>query len=391
MSRQDRQGVRTPADLERKYNLAGMQRAFEQTENSITRINQILQDYVNTIVGTLDNFEGLTDGHIVTYFYSGIPSLETEPTLSWENYEEHINDLYYDRESGKVYNFSMTSENNYEWVEVIDKKKVNVLALANATVDAKDNNRRLFIEQPIPPYDNGDLWLKDGVIYACQISKPETEAYEEHDFIVSSNYSGDTLAVKIGTELQVLRGTVLKVLQDASQMNIAIESLDDNTRSEIDFLKNSLSTLIVGANGQSKMTQDGDKWVFEIKSIEETLNANSEKVSELSDSMNGVQNDIGNTQQILQRLQEKTTYVQIGETDDGKPTIELGTDNENGFKVIITNEEILFKEGSQTPAHISNETMHVTKASVEELFSVGTLSIVKRGNRHMSIMAKGVL
>lgn len=389
MSRQDRQGVRTPADLERKYNLAGMKKAFEQSEQSITRINKILEDYVNTIVGTLDNFEGLADGKITTYFYNGAPSLDAPPTSEWTDGQlNHINDMYYDRDTGKAYVFTETEE-TIDWVEVTDKNKINVLALANATVDAKDNKRRLFLETPITPYDNGDLWLKDGVIFVCQISKPETETYEEHDFIVSSTYSGDTLAIKIGTELEVLRGTVLKVIEDADFLRVEVEDLDNETTSSIELIKNALATLITDENGQSMMTQTTDGWKFEMKSILESINSNSEKVSELGDGVNGVQSEVEVVNQTLKQLEEKTTYVNVG-TYDGKPSIELGAQNSD-FKVVITNEEILFIEGSSTPAYITNETLHTKKANVESLFSVGTLSIIKRGNNHMSIMRKGVI
>jgi hypothetical protein len=42
MSKQDRQGVRTPQDLERKYDLAslvGVQKAIRQSEEAITKTN----------------------------------------------------------------------------------------------------------------------------------------------------------------------------------------------------------------------------------------------------------------------------------------------------------------------------------------------------------------
>jgi hypothetical protein len=389
MSRQDRQGVRTPADLERKYKLAEIKKSLELKDTTVTRINKIMEDFVNTIVGTLDNFEGLEDGQIMTYFYKGVPSMETVPSTEWtDGALNHLNDLYYDRDTGKAYTLATVDE-VATWVEVLDKNKVNVLALANATVDAKDNKRRIYLEQPLPPYDNGDLWLKDGVIYVCQISKPETESYEEHDFIISSSYGGDTLAVKIGKSLEVLRGTVLKVLQDASEMNITIESLDDNTRSEIEFLKNSLSTLIVGRDGQSVMEQDENGIRFSITSILESISDNAEQLDALNDGVKGVTDKVEGVDTIVKQLEEKTTYVNIG-TYDGKPSIELGA-QKSDFKVIITNEEILFMEGSSTPAYISNETLYITKATVEEMFSVGNMSIVKRANGHISFMPKGVI
>lgn len=384
MNRTDRQGVRTAQDLERKYKLAEIQRAFEQTENSLTKINQILQDFVNTVVGTLDNFEGLSDGHITTYFGSGVPSLDTEPTTAWTDpLENHVNDLYYDKEQGMAYTFTL-SEGVFSWVEVTDKKKIEVLALANATTDAKDGFRRIFVEEPKPPYDNGDLWLKDGVIYACQISKPSTEAFESHDFIVSSKYSGDTLAIKIGTELEVLRGTVLKVIEDTDFMRVEINDLDKETTSSIELIKNALSTLITDENGQSMMKQTTDGWVFEMKNILETLTSNSEKVSELEGDSNKAKSDIENMDTLIKQLEEKTTYIRMGSLN-GEACIELGSEDSD-FRLVITQTKIMFMEGNEAPAYMSNKTMVITKAYIKEQLQIGTMALVKRANGHISFM-----
>jgi hypothetical protein len=390
MSKQDGSLVRTASDLERKYRLYEMQRAFEQSEKSITRINKILQDYVNTIVGTLDNFDGLADGHIATYFYEGVPTLENAPAIEWtDGYENHVNDFYYDRSQGKVYTFIVT-DGVYSWEEVIDENKINVLAMANATVDTKDNKRRIFLEQPIPPYDNGDLWLKDGVIYACQISKPSEEVYEQHDFILSSEYSGDTLAIKIGKELEVLKGTVLKVIEDADFLRVSIEDLDNETVSSIELIKNQLATLITDENGQSMMTQTADGVKFEMKNIIESLNNTSNKVTELEEGKGTTEEEIERLNEIAKKLEEKTAYVDIGTDEEGNPTVILGASNSD-FKLVITNTEFQFYEGANIPASMSNETMNIKNVKVDNSLQIGSLAWIKRGNGHISFMPKGVI
>lgn len=376
--KQDGSRVRTAEDLERKYKLAEIQKAFEQSEKTITRINQILQDFVNVVVGTLDNFEGLSDGHITTYFGSGVPSFEWEDII-----ENHINDLYYDKETGKAYTFTL-SEDVFSWEEVTDENKIKVLAMANATTDAKDGQRRIFLEQPTTPYDNGDLWLKDGVIYACQISKPSTEEYEEHDFIVSSEYSGDTLAIKVGTELEVLKGTVLKVIEDSDLMRVEINDLDKETTSSIELIRNALSTLITDENGQSMMKQTTDGWVFEMKSILEVLNTNSEKVTELENSTSQTQSDVGKMDDVVRQLQKNTTWISMG-TLDGEACIILGSED-SAFRLVITQTQIKFMEGTQTPAYMTNEAMVIEKANIKDQLQIGTMAWVKRANGHISFM-----
>jgi hypothetical protein len=386
--KQDGTRVRTAHDLEQKYNLAGMKRAFEQSENVITRVNQILEDFVNTIIGKLDSFEGLEDGYVETYFYSGTPTLENSPTVDWtDKYEYHINDVYYDKESGYVYIFK-AMENGYGWEQSKDTDLIKSMALANATNDTKDGSRKIYTSKPKPPYSNGDLWVDEGNIYICQISKPETEVYEEHDFIEASKYEGDTHAIKIGTELVVLKGTVLKVIEDSDFLRVEIEDLDQETKSSIELIKNMLSTIIVDGNGQSMMTQTPDGWKFEMKSILETLNSNSTDIEDIAKDLEGTSAEVENINGAVIELLEKTTYVNIGSWD-GKACIELGA-KDSKYKVIITNEEMLFTEDSDTPAYIKDGVMKMEKAYVEEELQISTMAWVRRANGHLSFLPKGV-
>lgn len=386
--KQDGTRVRTAHDIEQKYNLAGMKRAFEQSENTITKVNQILQDFVNTIIGKLDSFEGLEDGFVETYFYEGTPTLETKPTTDWaENYETHINDVYYDKSSGKAYIF-LSMEEGYEWVQSEDSELIRSMALANATNDTKDSTRKIFVTTPKPPYSNGDLWVDEGNIFICQISKPDTEVYEEHDFIEASKYNGDTHAIKIGTELVVLKGTVLKIVEDTDYLRATIEDLDTGSQSAIELLKNMLSTLIVDGSGQSMMTQTSDGWKFEMKSILETLNNNSTDIENVSKDLEGTSAEVDNINGAVKELLEKTTYINFG-TWEGKPCIELGAEDSK-YKVIITNEEMLFTEGTDTPAFVKDGVMKMEKANVEEELQISDMAWVNRANGHLSFLPKGV-
>lgn len=376
--------TRTAEDLERKYDLAGLKKAIETVQDTLTKINQNTNEFVNVIVGTLENFEGLNDGQIATYFYNGVPSTETYPYTEWENgVLDHINDLYYDMQTGKVYVFT-ADETEPSWVESSDTEKIRVLALANATVDTKDNKRIIFLETPTTPYNNGDLWLKDGVVYACQISKAETETYEDGDFIVSSSYNGDTLAIKTGQELEVLRGTVLQIINDVNFWSAEVQNLDKNTTDSIELLQGMFRTIITDENGESRMEQTENGWRFVISSIEQQLQNNGEKVADLEEATNKSQSVVEGLESAVEEIKTKTASVKVGTYND-KPSIELFT-SENSFKIVITNEEILFLEGSSTPAYIKNSGLNV-----ENHLYVGSLSIVKRGNGHMSIMPKGVI
>ena len=215
--KQDRNGVRTAQDLERKYDLSSIKKAIQQTELGLTKVNAELDDFVNATVDTLDNLQSQIDGNITTYYYEGVPTLSNLPASEWsENeYNVHLGDLYYDKETGDCYRFYLDSDTSeYGWLELSDNDMSEVLALANAAKDTADSKRRVFVAQPTPPYENGDLWINNQEIYVCQISKDSTQTYDSEDFIIATKYTDDTFATEVNDRLTVFSGQVTQILSD---------------------------------------------------------------------------------------------------------------------------------------------------------------------------------
>ena len=193
--RQDRGGVRTAADLERKYDLAailGMKKAILLNEQQLTKTNKILEDFVKSTLGTLENMQSQIDGNITTWFDYGQPTLTTYPANEWITDEmkiNHIGDLYYDRNTGYAYRYENTKDGTYSWEKIKDNDVVEALAIANAAADTADSKRRVFTDTPAPPYDSGDLWFTSGgEIYICQISKDSGQVYADKDFIIINEF-----------------------------------------------------------------------------------------------------------------------------------------------------------------------------------------------------------
>lgn len=248
--KQDRNGVRTAQDLERKYNLSslvGLKKAVELQEEGINKTNATLEEFMTTTIGDIENLQSQIDGNITTYYYSGVPTLSNLPASEWpeEEYSQHIGDLYYDKETGYAYRFVLDGETNeYSWLELADSDVSEALALANAAQDTADSKRRVFVAQPIPPYDNGDLWLNNQEIYVCQISKAKGETYADNDFIIATKYTDDTVATQVGNELTVVKGQVTTISEKANGLEInitentsMINSLTEEVVNEIDERK----------------------------------------------------------------------------------------------------------------------------------------------------------
>lgn len=248
MSKQDRNGARTPQALERKYNFAqifsSIKKAQEQSSSQLTKINNELDKFINVTTNSIDNLQSQIDGQIHTYYYSGVPTLETLPASEWSEseYNNYLGDLYYDKDTGYAYRFFLDNETNeYGWTQVVDTAVTEALALANAAKDTADNKRRVFLAPPLPPYDNGDLWLNDGEIFVCQISKLAEEAYSDDDFITATNYTDDTLAIQVGEELKVLRGTVTTIKESTDEFKIqfdtTVKTIQNETKETVEALE----------------------------------------------------------------------------------------------------------------------------------------------------------
>lgn len=195
MSKQDRQGVRTAVDLERKYDLAslvGLKKAVANSVEGINKTNAILEGFMSSTLGAIDDLQSQIDGNVTTWFYSGIPTLSNLPASEWTTEtlkNEHLGDLYYDDVTGYAYRFALCN-GEYKWLELADSDVAEALALANQAKDTADGKRRVFVDTPTVPYDEGDLWLVDSELYVCHTTKTSGN-FAADDFEKATKYTGD--------------------------------------------------------------------------------------------------------------------------------------------------------------------------------------------------------
>lgn len=270
INRQDRNGVRTAPDLERKYNLGQLVKAVKVHEEAINKTDSTLEDFIYATVGSLTSLDGLIDGNITTYYYSGVPTIENYPAKGWnqEEYADHVDDLYYDKDTGYAYSFSLLEDGTYGWERTKASYIIKALAMANSAADTADSKRRIFTDTPFTPYENGDMWVNKGELYICQISKTEEESYDEKDFIIATKYTDDTYAKQVGEALEVLRGTVLTVKEGVDEYKVKVDDLDKNVSAEMQLLKNSFKILVTDESGNSLMTETENGWQYVQKTPE---------------------------------------------------------------------------------------------------------------------------
>ena len=112
---------------------------------------------------------------------------ETDPSTAWKTADDkkkHIGDLWYDTKNQKTYIYGAKG-----WEET----KTNP---PDSVFDKIDGKAQIFVAQPKPPYNKGDLWFvgSSGDILTCTTVRKDGESYVETDWTKQNKYTDDTTA-----------------------------------------------------------------------------------------------------------------------------------------------------------------------------------------------------
>lgn len=107
----------------------------------------------------------------------------------------------------------------------------------------------------------------------------------------------------------------------------------------------------------------------------------------LAISVDTILYDVNGNQRSISDLGAIGEYAKI-DTYDGEPCIELG-ETDSDFKLRITNTRMLFMEGSNVIAHVTNQSLHINKAVIEEELQQGSFVWKARSNGNLGLVWKG--
>lgn len=161
-------------------------------EKAETEVNDFIS---NTYTTDINNLQSQIDGQIETFFYDYEPTLQNIPASEWTTNTErkkHEGDLFYWKTKGYAYRF-MQDGATWKWQLVQDTDVTLALAAAERAQDTADHKRRVFVVQPKPPYDIGDLWTqgKTGDLMRCKVARA-SGTYSADDWEKASKYTDDS-------------------------------------------------------------------------------------------------------------------------------------------------------------------------------------------------------
>ena len=185
-----------------------------------------IEGFVNAIMDPrIEGIQGQIDGVIESFFGFGAPTLNNYPANEWttdEARKAHERDTYTDKTeyvddkttptAGQSWRWQYTSPTDYGWVKIADSDAVKALLDAAKAQDTANGKRRTFTDTPVPPYDDGDMWVNATYPAGNTVKDPAngkysndilrcnpgvhkaSGAFDIRDWGLSSGYTDDTLA-----------------------------------------------------------------------------------------------------------------------------------------------------------------------------------------------------
>lgn len=184
--------------------LSALKRIDELETDTVEKIQENVTQFALEILrinDDIDNLQDQLDGNITQWTYNYDPTLTNYPASEWiaqHTESEHIGDVFYNSTNGYAWRWMRGEDDTYSWVEISDSAVIEALAKATQAYDLADGKRRIFITQPIPPYDAGDLWVQGstGDVLVCTYpdGRTSSEVFVASDWTKASKYTDDTRA-----------------------------------------------------------------------------------------------------------------------------------------------------------------------------------------------------
>ena len=171
------------------------QQAQAAQKAAIQAAAQSLNDYAETVTASLDDLQQQVDGQITTYFYDYKPTNDNAPASEWTTdaeKQQHLGDLFYVVDNaeygGQAYRWAQVN-GAYQWIVIEDTAVAQALEQSAQALDTADSKRRVFVAQPVPPYDVGDLWSQgpSGSLMVCCNAR-SSGSYLSSDWQSSADY-----------------------------------------------------------------------------------------------------------------------------------------------------------------------------------------------------------
>ena len=198
---------------------------------------------------------GKIDGKIESWFQAST----SDPSDAWTDNDTktlHLGDIWWQTDTNTLHRYKYESS-AYSWEQITDQKAVEAFNNAATAQDTADGKRRVVIDEPVPPYDRGDLWDRGPTtgIYRCETAKAAEGNFAGTDWTVVADLTGNNSAASITNQ-----GAL------ATLSTVAYANLESGLAGRIDgkvetfFQKSTIDPSTAWATNAEKNLHLGDLW-----------------------------------------------------------------------------------------------------------------------------------
>lgn len=184
------------------YSSSDWERAVKYTDDSA------LTKFINGVYNsTIENLTSQIDGKVESWFQ------ENDPSDNWSepNYNAHLGDMWYNPTTKDLcyWEFKRYASNGhlvqmYVWTKVEDRKAIEAYEAASRAQDTADGKRTVFVAEPKPPYQIGDLWVDGKELRRC-VTARASGTYVATDWAIAVYYDNTKTTIDGGI---VTSGTI---------------------------------------------------------------------------------------------------------------------------------------------------------------------------------------
>ena len=116
---------------------------------------------------------------------------------------------------GSSYELPVATADTLGGIKIGDNLEIE----SDGTLNAKAGGTKTYTEQPVPPYNVGDLWTNGEELYVCQTAKTDGEDFSLMDWKLTTNYA---------SQITNINQTVDGALTDIASLNTSYNNLNNN-------------------------------------------------------------------------------------------------------------------------------------------------------------------
>ena len=182
------------------YSSSDWERAVKYTDDSA------LETFINGVYSsTMERLTSQIDGKVESWFQ------DNDPSENWTNNDEHLGDMWYKPSTRDLCYFRIKTVSNgnilrryYVWTKIEDSKAIAAYEAASKAQDTADGKRTVFVAEPKPPYQIGDLWVDGKELRRCVTAKT-SGTYVATDWAIAVYYDNTKTTIDGGI---VTSGTI---------------------------------------------------------------------------------------------------------------------------------------------------------------------------------------